>query len=129
MGIGAGFKLKDKDKAKEKDKEKDDLSKLRKSFEDAPPDHSTTNFGLTGWTSIVENWLCYGGGKPTSAHSSAAQADSSHSSTSPELPPRIPKDLRKGPYQMLIKERMMGIYLAIYIHRDIRPFVEGWFIY
>lgn len=33
---------------------------------------------------------------------------------------RVPsKDPRKGPYQLLVKERLMSIYLAIYIHRDI----------
>jgi hypothetical protein len=30
-----------------------------------------------------------------------------------------------GPYELLAKERMMGIYLAVYVHRDIRPLVEG----
>ena len=50
---------------------------------------------------------------------------------------------RKGPYELLVKERwlfqaclrktatlhlshrLMGIYIAVYVHRDVRPFVRG----
>ena len=32
---------------------------------------------------------------------------------------------RTGPYELLVKERLMGIYMAIYVHRDVRPFVQG----
>ncbi|TCD63755.1 hypothetical protein EIP91_004970 [Steccherinum ochraceum] len=31
----------------------------------------------------------------------------------------------KGPYELLVKERMMGLYLAVYIKRDIRGLVRG----
>lgn len=31
----------------------------------------------------------------------------------------------QGPYQLLVKERLMGIYLAIFVHRDAAQFVEG----
>lgn len=30
-----------------------------------------------------------------------------------------------GPYELLIKERMMGIYLTVFVHRDILPLVQG----
>lgn len=30
-----------------------------------------------------------------------------------------------GPYQFLVKERLMGLYVAIFVHRDCRPWVEG----
>jgi len=30
-----------------------------------------------------------------------------------------------GPYTLLVKERLLGIYLAIYIHRDLKPLVKG----
>lgn len=32
---------------------------------------------------------------------------------------------RVGPYELLVKERLMGIYLAIYVHRDVRSLVRG----
>ena len=31
----------------------------------------------------------------------------------------------QGPYQLLLKERLMGIYLAVFVHRDAARFVEG----
>lgn len=31
----------------------------------------------------------------------------------------------KGPYMLLVKERLMGIYTAIYVHRDVRPLIRG----
>jgi hypothetical protein len=42
------------------------------------------------------------------------------------LPERMAgKEQWKGPYQPLIKHRMMGLYLTVYIHRDIRTLVRG----
>lgn len=32
---------------------------------------------------------------------------------------------RLGPYELAHKERMMGIYLAVYVHRDVRHLVRG----
>ena len=32
---------------------------------------------------------------------------------------------RTGPYELLVKERLMGIYMAIYVHRDVRPLIQG----
>jgi hypothetical protein len=31
----------------------------------------------------------------------------------------------RGPYEMLVKERLMGIYLAIFVHRDAKNLVLG----
>ena len=31
----------------------------------------------------------------------------------------------KGPYELLVKERLMGIYLAIFVHRDAKHLVHG----
>ena len=66
MGLGAGFKLLEKDREKSDDSEKDadkvrqhkfDRSKHSKSLDDLSPyEH------LSGWTSMVEEWLCRGGG-------------------------------------------------------------------
>ena len=32
---------------------------------------------------------------------------------------------RMGPYELLVKERLMGIYTAVYVHRDVRSLVRG----
>lgn len=34
----------------------------------------------------------------------------------------------RGPYELLVKERMMGLYIAVFVHRDVRSLVEGWFL-
>ena len=34
-------------------------------------------------------------------------------------------NVRKGPYELLVKERLMGIYMAVYVHRDVRPLIRG----
>lgn len=31
----------------------------------------------------------------------------------------------KGPYQLLVKDRLMGIYTAVFVHRDIYPLIKG----
>lgn len=71
---------------------------------------------------MVEDWLCNGSagycrtGSPTTADVGFPR---------PLMRQKSSKDSRKGPYQLLIKERLMGIYMAIYIHRDLKPFVRG----
>lgn len=30
-----------------------------------------------------------------------------------------------GPYMLVAKERLMGIYLAVYVHRETRPLIRG----
>lgn len=45
---------------------------------------------------------------PVKAHSTPAEANPS-----------------VGPYELAVKERMMGIYLAVYVHRDLKHLVKG----
>ncbi|KAF7330418.1 Inositol polyphosphate 5-phosphatase [Mycena venus] len=122
MGLGAGFKFIDREKdraaekpekAKDRDKDYDKpRSKLHKDdAKDLAPHEGS------GWTAKIDEWLCHG----------ARQASPTPSDIS--VPKRLsaqgrPKE-RKGPYQLLIKERMMGLYLAIYIYRELRPLVRG----
>ena len=109
MGFGAGFKLIDKDHV---DKDRPESIRSKKIPEDE---------ALAGWTAMVEDWLCHAGacntrlGSPTTSDISAPKP----------LSPRLSLKEKKGPYQMLTKERMMGIYLAVYIHRDLRSHVNG----
>ncbi|KAF9466458.1 Endonuclease/exonuclease/phosphatase [Collybia nuda] len=130
MGLGAGFKLIDKDRDKDKDRERDrekdrEYDKPRSRHKDKD-DHGKSredpsHDGPSGWTSMIEDWLCHGSGAGFRTNSPTV-ADVGFPKP---LSPRLTKEPRKGPYQLLIKERMMGIYLAIYIHRDLRPLVRG----
>ncbi|KAF7327614.1 hypothetical protein MKEN_00340600 [Mycena kentingensis (nom. inval.)] len=106
LGIGAGFRLKDRDRESDRDstRHKDD------SKEASPHE-------ALGWTGMVEDWLCHGG-----QHAPATPADIS---APKPLSARGTPVERKGPYQLLVKERLMGLYMAIYIHRDLRPLVKG----
>ncbi|KAJ7903712.1 inositol polyphosphate phosphatase [Mycena olivaceomarginata] len=120
MGLGAGFKFIDREK--DKDAEKGERAKDRDKDYDKPrsklhKDDAKDPHEASGWTAKIDEWLCHG----------ARQASPTPSDIS--VPKRLsaqgkPKE-RKGPYQLLIKERMMGLYLAIYIHRDLRPLVRG----
>ncbi|KAG7089700.1 hypothetical protein E1B28_011355 [Marasmius oreades] len=123
MGLGTGFKLYDKDR---EDREKDDKPrslkhsykeeaiKSKKSYEDLLHDSPPS-----GWTSMIEDWLCHGG-------YATRTPETSEISTPKRLSPRFAsKEPKRGPYQLLCKERLLGIYLAIYIHRDVRRFVLG----
>ncbi|KAJ7674178.1 hypothetical protein B0H17DRAFT_1082439 [Mycena rosella] len=127
MGLGAGFKWMDRErdrdadrgereKAKERDKDYDKpRSKLRDIYKDDTkelPAHEGS-----GWTAMIEDWLCHGARQ-------ASLTPSDISVPKPLSARPAPKE-RKGPYQLLIKERMMGLYLAIYIHRELRPLVKG----
>ncbi|KAJ7178628.1 inositol polyphosphate phosphatase [Mycena crocata] len=125
MGLGAGFKLIDRErdrdadrgereKAKERDRDYDKpRSKIHKDDAKDP-----TREVLSGWTAMIEDWLCHGARQATSPTPSDIGVPKPLSARG------APKE-RKGPYQLLIKERMMGLYLAIYIHRELRPLVKG----
>lgn len=121
----------DYDKPRSKHKDKEEGHKHRKSVDDSPLPESPMS-PHSGWTSAIENWLCNGSGSQSTANllmtpgeaRESPKATKSHSTT--EIPQRTAsKEARKGPYQLLIKERMMGIYLAVYIHRDLRGSVKG----
>jgi hypothetical protein len=135
MGLGAGFKLIDRDRDREKDKDKKrerdrDYDKQRSKHSDKekldPEDPSQESSGPSpsGWTSIIEDWLCRGSHSTESAKA-AGISDPKRPHTPERHRPVTPKEQPRGPYQLLIKERMMGIYLAVYINRDIRGLVKG----
>lgn len=114
MGLGAGFKL--------KDKEKELISPV-----DSEPDLASIPYG---WTAILEDWLSHAGGsnlEPSLVGESKANGEPQCLAT-PNLKRRISTKAavsQKGPYEILIKERMMGLYLAVYVHREIKHLVQG----
>ncbi|KXN85863.1 Synaptojanin-2 [Leucoagaricus sp. SymC.cos] len=71
---------------------------------------------------MCEDWFCNGGGSGFRVSSPTVADVSAPMPLMPRAPSKEPK---KGPYQLLAKERLMGIYMAIYIHRDIRALVKG----
>ena len=122
MGLGAGFKLVDKDRVKARDGDKDDKpiaeSKEKERREDDDNNHEKV---ASGWTQMVEDWLCHGGASNRAGSPSTAEI----STPRPLLKQKSIQKQRRGPYQLLIKDRLMGIYLALYVHRDLKPFVQG----
>lgn len=136
MGLGAGFKLIDKDK--EREREGKDLSKANEREDpirtwpkqkpkdgrgrgSGAQDDSLYEPGLSGWTSMLEDYLCQGGG--SGIRRSPKVSDVGYPKP---LTRRLSlKEPRKGLYQFLVKDRLMGIYMAIYIHRDLRHLVKG----
>jgi hypothetical protein len=112
------------------------------------------NHFVTGWSSILEDYFSRGigtieGVKPDIVSPSGSSSFASlpvlgspdrpqAASTSEILPGMADKTVqwkippgetmvpRIGPYELLTKERLAGIYLALYIHRDIRHLVEGY---
>ncbi len=123
MGLGAGFKLVDKDREKARDGDKDDKpsaeSKEKERWEVDDNDHEKI---ASGWTQMVEDWLCHGGGSSIRA---VSPSTAEISTPRPLLKQKSIREPRRGPYQLLIKDRLMGIYLALYIHRDLKPLVQG----
>jgi len=117
MGLGAGFKL--------KDKEKEPISPI-----DSEPDLASMPYG---WTAILEDWLSHAGGSnpepsPITGNGSHRVNGEPQSPMPPNLKRRISTKAavsQKGPYEILIKERMMGLYLAVYVHREIKHLVRG----
>ena len=127
MGLGAGFKLidKDKDSIKETERDRDHLKETVDIANrwNVPEDNSeVVGHHPSGWTSMVEDWLCHAGGSHACKSSPLSHPDGG---SSPSISDSVKKEQRRGPYQLLIKERMMGIYLAVYINRDIRELIEG----
>lgn len=104
-------------------------------------EHGNQSHHAYGWTSMLEDWYVHGGcnaehststphTSSQDGHPSAGFLDSSDVPMSPKA--RSTGDLnsrmnthRQGPYELLVKERMMGLYLAVFIHRDIRDLVQG----
>jgi len=131
MGLGAGFKLKDKEKEdkselsrhKSKHSLHDSELSLRSREKEAKDSHEGAP---SGWTQMIEDWLCHAAGSRTRSLSSPVASDIG---VPKPLAARTPaKEAKKGPYQLLVKERMMGIYMAIYVHRDVRSYIKGMFM-
>ena len=124
MGLGA-VKLKEP-REKERDKEnikKDDKPERHKSKKHKSDEEDDTD-APSGWTSILEDWFCNGSGisiDMTDPPSCPGPRQTRHVSTG-NIPDRVSW---KGPYRPLIKERMMGLYLTVFIHRDMRSLVRG----
>lgn len=118
MGLGAGFKLVDKDRERVRETDLDDKpsaeSKEKERREDEAIIHEKV---ISGWTQMVEDWLCHGSGPSTRS--------TEISTPRPLAKQKSIREPRRGPYQLLIKDRLMGIYLALYIHRDLKPLVQG----
>ena len=110
-GIGASFRLLDKGRDNEW------ASTWPTSIKDK--EHVYAEKLPLGWTSIVEDWLCNGG------VAVSRMKTPSIGSPQPLIRQKSVKEARKGPYELLIKKRLMGIYMAIYIHRDLKSSVQG----
>ena len=118
MAFGAGFKINNKDNSRSRHSLLPDP--------DEPPSRKSAEFDLaltadktnehhhhppSSWSSILENWYSHPSPPP-------------HTTSDPSQHPQN-ESQRVGPYELLIKERMMGLYLAIFVHREARPFVRG----
>ncbi|KAI0833743.1 DNase I-like protein [Trametes gibbosa] len=122
MALGAGFKLNNKDNSRSRHSLlplEPDESIHRKSADadllsptaDKFHDH---HHPLSSWSSVLENWYCH----PLIAGPNGAVA------SEPNL--KAPHEIQRiGPYELLIKERMMGLYLAVFVHREAKPLVQG----
>ncbi|KAL1745715.1 hypothetical protein HDZ31DRAFT_62809 [Schizophyllum fasciatum] len=146
MALGAGFRLtsdRDKDSALRVARSDTDSHismhsrKSQKYLSVSPEDESSGT--TSGWTSMIDDWLCTGHTSHPSLHKSPSSSSINRLSHKPSpsprpllrrrrssepMPVKAPSQSR-GPYVLLQKERMMGIYLAVYVHRDLFPFVRG----
>ncbi|OAX37607.1 DNase I-like protein [Rhizopogon vinicolor AM-OR11-026] len=145
MGLGAGFRLKEnhtkeKDREKEKgddkepeklqhhsrrkDKDRDEVVRGWKSSDDLQEELVVQQ--PASWTSILEHWLCHRSQAVPPANGDPTLTDVTVPPKRYSLHRRVTiKEQDKGPYVPLIKERMMGLYLAVYVHRDARDLVSG----
>ena len=135
-GLGAGFKLGSGDREREKDKEHKDKDRDQDTVEQEPeplvekrgPKSDEEPVPHTsGWTSVLEDFLVHG--IPFVGHSAhtkdkGSQPDLGRSYSTGDIK-RRPKTGTRGPYEILVKERLMGIYLAIFVHRDAKHLVRG----
>lgn len=124
MGLTAGFKIldKDRDKSREFDKDHDKPNQKERTDDLRPHKLEDDSEGPpTGWTSMLEDILCNNGISTRSGSPSTAEIGPPR----PLMRQKSVKESRKGPYQLLIKDRLMGIYMAVFIHRDLKPLVRG----
>jgi hypothetical protein len=94
MGLGAGFKF--------KDREYERSNKSRKNLDEASYEaHSNSP---SGWTEMVEDWLCHGGPAIAAMPQSPSSSNgSANSPTQPEHPRISSSEPKRGPYQLLVK--------------------------
>lgn len=142
MALGAGLKIGAADREKEdrdhkdyekhhshlinyhkrKDKERCEYVRGWKSADDLS--ESVFPLNQSGWTSLLDHWLCHRTQSSHPVSGDHAYTDTAASPKRQSLHRRVTlKD--RGPYQHLVKERMMGLYLSVYIHRDLFPLVQG----
>jgi hypothetical protein len=152
LGLGGGMKWdkdeddKTKDK-KDEDKKKKDNQTSVEHLVTPGSQGSRTPTGLgartpsrnqkhahhnVGWSAILEDYFSRGVGSIQGArpdikallpNQPAPTTDNKEAKWT--VPPEGGEMPKVGPYELLAKERMMGIYLAVYVHRDIRHLVEG----
>jgi hypothetical protein len=135
--LGSGDKEKEKEKEKEKDRDKDkdkdretdgnETSELTGERRISKSDHEEPVPHTSGWTSILEDFFVHGladVGPGARAKDKASHSDLRRVHSNADAK-RRPVTGTKGPYEMLVKERMMGIYLAIFVHRDAKHLVRG----
>ena len=122
MALGAGFKLNSKDKDNSRSRhsllpQDADESVHRKSAEvDLTPGEKLHehHHPPSSWSSVLENWYCH----PSVPGANGPITSDPNLKTQHEIQ-------RIGPYELLTKERMMGLYLAVFVHRDAKPLVRG----
>jgi hypothetical protein len=140
LGLGAGFKLGGGDKEKDKDKERD-KDKDPNNVEQEPPEPPVEKRvpkveqrdeepvpHTSGWTSILEDFLVHGltvVGPGARAKDKGSQSELGRSYSANDIRRRPKSATRGGPYELLVKERLMGIYLAVFVHRDAEHLVRG----
>ncbi|KAH8094443.1 DNase I-like protein [Cristinia sonorae] len=129
-----------------------DHSQHRVSRDDVSPSAGTsihsehTHHASYGWSAMLEEWYVNGGRhyEPVIGHAAPKRGmldvpiadDTSRLSDEIPISPKAKStgdlnariDARttyKGQYELLIKERMMGLYLAVFVNRDIKGLVRG----
>ncbi|KIM27535.1 hypothetical protein M408DRAFT_329976 [Serendipita vermifera MAFF 305830] len=148
------YKKEKEDLKKKKEKGKEEPLKPEPSPAITPGTRTPSKHNphhTTGWSAILEDYFSRGIGSipgvtpgvvlPSGNTSLSSLLKSPNKGPSPasanlqgmankdapwNLPPDSGEVPKTGPYELLTKERMMGIYLALYVHRDVRPLVEGY---
>lgn len=115
------------DKAKEREKEKEKEKELEQEKE------KDKGKGVKRSSSLLKAPLLKKrdsakGLSPISipSHISSTSLQSSASTTGTKAPEVEQKRRGAGPYQFLVKERLLGLYLAIFVHKDCVSWVEGY---
>ncbi|CCM07057.1 uncharacterized protein FIBRA_09379 [Fibroporia radiculosa] len=97
------------------------------------PHHHSLHAHSIGWSTMLEEWYCRRiisspstRSLPGTAGEDLAARSYRDSRTKPshEETPTAHKPLG-GPYELLMKERMMGLYLAVFVNADIKHLVRG----